>query len=59
VIVLAFVQRYRPDAGIGTLVALMLPYTVVFAPVWALLLGLWVAVGWPLGPGGPLTYPGQ
>jgi aminobenzoyl-glutamate transport protein len=59
VIVLAFVQRYRPDAGIGTLLALMLPYTVVFAPVWALLLGLWVAVGWPLGPGGPLTYPGQ
>jgi aminobenzoyl-glutamate transport protein len=59
VIVLAFVQRYRADAGIGTLLALMLPYTLVFAPVWALLLGLWVAVGWPLGPGGPLTYPGQ
>ncbi len=59
VIVLAFVQRYRADAGIGTLLALMLPYTLVFAPVWALLLGSWVAAGWPLGPGGPLAYPGQ
>ncbi|MCF7990806.1 MAG: AbgT family transporter [Thiohalocapsa sp.] len=56
VIILAFVRRYRPDAGIGTLVALMLPYTLAFAPVWSLLLGLWVVLGWPLGPGGPLFY---
>ena len=57
VIILAFVRRYRPDAGLGTLLALMLPYTLVFAPVWAALLGIWVVVGWPLGPGGGLGYP--
>jgi aminobenzoyl-glutamate transport protein len=57
VIILAFIRRYRPDAGLGTLLALMLPYTLVFAPVWAALLGLWVVAGWPLGPGGGLTYP--
>jgi aminobenzoyl-glutamate transport protein len=57
VIILAFIRRFRPDAGLGTLVALMLPYTLVFAPVWALLLGLWVLLGWPLGPGGGLVYP--
>jgi aminobenzoyl-glutamate transport protein len=57
VIILAFIRRWRPDAGLGTLVALMLPYTLVFAPVWAGLLGLWVVLGWPLGPGGGLVYP--
>jgi aminobenzoyl-glutamate transport protein len=56
VIILAFIRRYRPDAGLGTLVALMLPYTLVFAPLWATLLGVWVAFGWPLGPGGGLVY---
>jgi aminobenzoyl-glutamate transport protein len=56
VIILAFIRRWRPDAGLGTLVALMLPYTLVFAPVWAALLGLWVLAGWPLGPGGGLVY---
>ena len=56
VIILAFIRRYRPDAGLGTLLALMLPYTLVFAPVWAALLGLWVVAGWPLGPGGGLEY---
>jgi aminobenzoyl-glutamate transport protein len=56
VIILAFVRRYEPGAGLGTLLALMLPYTLVFAPVWALLLGLWILAGWPLGPGGGLVY---
>jgi aminobenzoyl-glutamate transport protein len=56
VIILVFVRRYVPEAGLGTLLALMLPYTIVFALAWSALLGLWVAAGWELGPGGPLTY---
>ncbi|MDJ0741028.1 MAG: AbgT family transporter [Gammaproteobacteria bacterium] len=56
VIILAFVRRYLPDAGLGTLLALMLPYALVFAAAWGLLLGVWVAFGWELGPGGPLRY---
>jgi aminobenzoyl-glutamate transport protein len=56
VIVLVFVQRYAPRAGIGTLVAMMLPYFVCFAAAWTLLLLAWVALGIPLGPGGPLFY---
>ena len=56
VIILAFVRQYRPDAGLGTLLAMMLPYTLVFAPVWTLMLGAWVLAGWPLGPGGPLVF---
>ena len=30
-------QRYRPEAGIGTIIALMLPYAVIVAVVWILL----------------------
>jgi aminobenzoyl-glutamate transport protein len=54
VILLAFLQRFVPRAGIGTLVALMLPYALVFALAWTLLLVAWVLVGAELGPGGPL-----
>jgi len=56
VIILAFLRRYQPQAGLGTLLALMLPYALVFAGLWSLLLGLWVIAEWPLGPGGPLYY---
>jgi len=38
VIVLVFMQRYAPSAGIGTLVALMLPYAAAFAVAWTLML---------------------
>ncbi len=56
VIILAFVRRYLPEAGLGTLLALMVPYALVFALVWSLLLGTWVVFGWELGPGGALRY---
>jgi aminobenzoyl-glutamate transport protein len=53
-LVLTFAQRYEPKAGIGTLVATMLPYSLTFLVVWTLLLVLWLLAGWPLGPGAPL-----
>jgi len=56
VILLVFMQRYVKNAGIGSLVALMLPYAAVFAVIWTLLLTAWIATGLPLGPEGPLTY---
>jgi aminobenzoyl-glutamate transport protein len=56
VIILTFMQRYVPRAGIGTLVALMLPYAIAFGIVWSAMLALWVALGVPLGPSGPLFY---
>ncbi len=51
VIVLVFMQKYAPKAGMGTLVAMMLPYTLVFAVVWAVMLVAWEWLGIPLGPG--------
>jgi aminobenzoyl-glutamate transport protein len=56
VIILALVRRYVPGAGLGTVVALMLPYALVFLVVWSVLLLGWVSAGLPLGPGGPLFY---
>ncbi|MBM4013920.1 MAG: AbgT family transporter [Planctomycetes bacterium] len=51
-LIIAFFQRYQPSAGIGTLVATMLPYSVSFLLSWSLVFAIWMAAGWPLGPGG-------
>ena len=56
VIILVFMQKYMPKGGIGTLIALMLPYALVFAVVWTALLVLWMMTGIDLGPQGPLEY---
>ncbi|MCY7312171.1 MAG: AbgT family transporter [Pseudoxanthomonas sp.] len=55
-LIIAFLQRYEPKAGIGTIVAVMLPYSMVFLIGWTLLFALWMAMGWPIGPGSPLQY---
>jgi aminobenzoyl-glutamate transport protein len=52
IIILAFTRRYRPNAGLGTLLSVMLPCTLVFSALWSALLGVWVLLGWPLGSGG-------
>lgn len=51
-LVVVFCQKYRKDAGIGTLLALMLPYSIVFLLAWSLLLVAWLTLGLPLGVGG-------
>jgi aminobenzoyl-glutamate transport protein len=56
-LVLMFVQRYEPRAGIGTMTATMLPYSLCFLVAWSLLLVTWVLLGWPVGPGAPLFLP--
>lgn len=56
-LIVAFVARWDPKAGIGTVIATMLPYTAVFLVVWALLLVVWVFLGIPVGPGSPLFIP--
>jgi aminobenzoyl-glutamate transport protein len=53
-LIVAFFQRYDDNAGIGTVVATMLPYSVMFFVVWSFLLAVWILLGFPLGPGAPL-----
>ena len=56
VVILVFMQKYVPKAGIGTLVSMMLPYSVAFWLVWTVMLVVWMTLGVELGPEGPLTY---
>lgn len=53
-IVLAYMKRYDKDAGIGTYVALMLPYSIAFFITFNLLLYVFVFFGIPFGPGVPV-----
>jgi aminobenzoyl-glutamate transport protein len=53
-LIVAFVARYDGRAGIGTIIATMLPYSVTFFVVWTLLLVVWIVLGLPLGPGAEL-----
>jgi aminobenzoyl-glutamate transport protein len=50
-LIVVFVQRYQQEAGVGTVVAMMLPYDVGVFAVWTLLLVAWFLLGLPLGPG--------
>ncbi|MCA9874567.1 MAG: AbgT family transporter, partial [Anaerolineales bacterium] len=54
--VLTIVQRYQKDAGIGTVVALMIPYTLIIALTWIVLFVIWFVLGIPLGPGYPVNF---
>jgi aminobenzoyl-glutamate transport protein len=54
--IVAFMERYDKKAGIGTIIATMLPYTVAFLIVWLLLLIIWIVAELPIGPGAPLFY---
>lgn len=48
-------QRYRKDAGIGTIIALMVPYTVWILITWVALFVAWFLLGIPWGPGAPVN----
>jgi aminobenzoyl-glutamate transport protein len=56
VVVLVFMQQYVKKAGIGTLISLMLPYSVVFFIVWTIMLVVWIQLGLPIGIDAPLTW---
>jgi aminobenzoyl-glutamate transport protein len=53
-LVVVFTQRYKKDAGIGTVVSLMLPYVVILTIAWILFFVVWYLIGIPLGPGSPV-----
>lgn len=47
--IVTFCQKYQKDAGVGTVIALMLPYVAVISVVWLLLLVAWHIFGLPWG----------
>ncbi len=55
-VIVAFAQKYDKESGIGTIISLMVPYSVLFFLGWTILLTVWFLLGLPIGPGVPLTY---
>ena len=56
VLIVAFMQRYDKGLKIGSVVSIMLPYTVAFLLSWAALMSVWYAFDLPLGPGAVIHY---
>ncbi|GAA4052885.1 AbgT family transporter [Parerythrobacter jejuensis] len=56
-LILAWATRYDKNLGVGTLIAMMLPYSMVFIVFWSVFFYLWTFVlGIPVGPGSPTYY---
>jgi len=49
VIILVAIRRFDKSAGIGTLIALLVPYCIAALVLWTAFLVLWIALGIPLG----------
>ncbi len=57
-LIIAYAQQYDRDIRIGSLIAVMLPYSFAFMMFWTLLLIAWLLLGLPLGPGSTIHYGG-
>ncbi|WP_144394532.1 AbgT family transporter [Pleionea sediminis] len=56
-LILAMAARYQKDVGIGTMIAMMLPYSMIFFVVWVAFFYIWVfLLGMPVGPGAETYY---
>lgn len=56
-LILAFVNKYDKNLGIGTIISMMLPYTIFFLIGWIIFFLIWVfGLGIPVGPGAPTFY---
>ncbi|GJL76380.1 AbgT family transporter [Nitrosomonas sp.] len=56
-LVVVYCQRYVKNTGIGTVTAMMLPYSVTFLVIWTIFLLLYLFLGLPLGIQSSYTYP--
>jgi aminobenzoyl-glutamate transport protein len=52
-LVLVFAQRWQKDFGLGSLTAMMIPYSIWMLITGTLMMMLWLFLGLPLGPGAP------
>ena len=55
-LILIFAQRWQKDFGIGSLTAIMIPYSIWLMITGLALMIIWVTFGIDLGPGAPVTY---
>jgi aminobenzoyl-glutamate transport protein len=48
-LIVVFAQKYDSKAGVGTIVALMIPYVIALYAIWTLLFVAWFLLGIPWG----------
>ena len=53
-LIVTYAQRYDEKFGIGTIISLMIPYTIIFLIAWIIMITGWVFLELPLGFDGPL-----
>ena len=56
-LIVTYAQRYDEKNGIGTIISLMIPYTVIFMIIWSILITVWMILGIPVGFDGPVYLP--
>ena len=49
--IIVFMQKYDKKGSMGTLISIMLPFSMAFLVGWSLLLIVWMMLGLPIGPG--------
>lgn len=52
-LVLVFAQRWQKDFGLGSLTAMMIPYSIWMLITGTIMMMVWLFLGLPLGPGAP------
>jgi len=55
-LILVAMRRYVKDSTLGTLLSLMLPYSIFTAIAWTIFMLIWLYAGIPLGPGVSAFY---
>ncbi len=55
-LLVTYAQKYNKSYGVGTLISLMLPFSIFFLIAWIVILGVWFYFGLPLGFDGPIYY---
>ena len=56
--IIVFMQKYDKKASLGTLISVMLPYSIVFLIGWSIFLAIWMMSGLPIGPGASMLLAG-
>ena len=55
-LILIFAQRWQKDFGLGSLTAMMIPYSIWMLITGIILMMVWIFLGIDLGPGAPATF---
>jgi aminobenzoyl-glutamate transport protein len=55
-LILVFAQRWQKDFGLGSLTAMMIPYSIWLLVSGTLLIVVWFYLGIPMGPDAPVGY---